>query len=302
MVYIDGTGDSPGTNVEDGNRAPTNIQRMHEMSLSDEDIQASIYIRGLATGNGLWDEKFLNALEFNFGAGAEEKRDDAYLEISTVFEANDTLYLFGFSRGAAIARDLANYIVEHGLNGQSDVNIEMMGLFDCVASFGIPIDILGLPTQRINLGKKLKLPEQVKSAYHLVAIHEPRSGFEPTLVAPRYQELWFAGTHKDIGGGYVERGMADLTLRYMMQKASDHGVVFNTEEHLSIDPVIPGNEMYLFRETGDDKSDGEIRQISVGRYGKSSDKPVKLHSSIPYWERMNGNTIPLENIEHIYVD
>jgi len=180
--------------------------------------------------------------------------------------------------------------------------IEMMGLFDCVASFGIPVDIGPIKTQRINLGKKLNLPTQVKAAYHLVAIHETRKGFEPTLVDPRYEEIWFAGTHKDIGGGYQERGMADLTLKYMFDKADKHGVLFSSDPTSDIDMLTPGPEMYLFRAEETEKLQDDMRILSVGTYGEPPTQAVKLHASTPGWENTHERTVAIENIDTIFTE
>lgn len=302
VVYIDGTGDSPETNIENGDKSPTNIQRMADLTVSDGEVQVSIYIQGLATGEGLVDVERSNEKEFYFGRGAKAKRKEAYDRIISIHDPGDKLYLFGFSRGAAIARDLANFIVDKGLDENEAIQIEMIGMFDCVASFGIPINIFAIPTQQINLWKKLTIPESVSNVYHLVAIHETRSGFEPTLVNRRYEELWFAGTHKDIGGGYIERGMANLTMRYMMVKAENHGVIFKSNGYCDINSITLGPDMFMFRDENAGQSEHETRKFGVGRYGDEFNVPVKLHASVPYWERMQGRTISLSNVPHIFVE
>lgn len=310
VLYIDGTGDSPETNAEDGTKSPTNIQRMFELTESSQepnpDTQVAIYIQGLATGENLVDSAGSNEKEFYFGRGAKVKRSQAYSKILEVYEPGDTLFLFGFSRGAAIVRDLANFIADSPHSRLQNMPIEMVGLFDTVASFGIPIDLFGIPTQRINLGKKLTLPEKVKSAYHLVAIHETRKGFEPTLINPRYEELWFAGSHKDIGGGYEQRGMADLTMRYMLEKAASHGVKFVSNEllarHLAVDPVTPGPDLFMFEDEKNNSPGYKTRELSVGSYGDKSDLPVKLHRSVAYWERMHGLPVQLSGVSHDYIE
>ena len=37
----------------------------------------------------------------------------------------------------------------------------------------------------------------------------------------RVHELWFAGAHSDVGGGYYFDGLADTTLRYMLDWIGD---------------------------------------------------------------------------------
>lgn len=316
IVYIDGTGNSPETVDPAKDESVTNIYRLFKVTSSVN--QVPIYVRGLATEEVLWDEGFWNtakavkgeisnAAGFYFGKGAEQIKNETFKKIDSVFEVNDKLYLFGFSRGAAIARDLANDLVEKGLTAQSDVSIEMMGLFDCVASFGIPVDVWELKTQRINLGKKLQLPEKVGHVYHAVSIHDTRSGFEPTLVSPRYEEVWFAGTHADIGGGYVQRGMADITLKYMMEKARLHKIDFVesevVEKYDEIDLMSPGDDLRFFVELEQNKTESGSRDLSVDVYGETSLDKVKIHQSVPYWIRMgHGEYFSVDETKHTIVE
>jgi len=297
VVYLDGTGDSPEINKESANhnRSPTNIQRMHEATVEDES-QVPIYFPGIATGDeDTVFDRTEKAIEFYFGHGAKKKREEAKDKVLEAYEDGDQIFLFGFSRGAAIIRDLANHLVIDEKIG----SISFVGLFDCVASFGIPIDIWKIPTQRINLGKELALPDEVNRAYHLVAIHEPRQGFEPTLISrsDKFKEIWFAGSHKDIGGGYVERGMADLTMRYMMEKAEADGVIFKPGSMPGINPVTPGEEMHMFREGVDQ----EPRDFSGSLDSKNAIFPVTLHASVANWESMHSRSIPLDSDQYVVV-
>ena len=65
------------------------------------------------------------------------------------------------------------------------------------------------------------LHERVQRAVHVVAIDEDRVAFTPTLIdadaddAKRVTEIWFPGVHGDVGGGYWNDGLSDLTLVFM---------------------------------------------------------------------------------------
>ena len=69
-------------------------------------------------------------------------------------------------------------------------------------------------------------------------IDEKRVDFEPTLWTPRsgvdLQQVWFAGSHGDIGGTYPPdsngKRVADVTLQWMLDEAESAGLVI--ERHL----------------------------------------------------------------------
>ena len=44
------------------------------------------------------------------------------------------------------------------------------------------------------------------------------------------EQVWFSGVHCDVGGGYPETGLSDITLGWMMEKAENLG--------LQIDPKV----------------------------------------------------------------
>ncbi len=76
------------------------------------------------------------------------------------------------------------------------------------------------------------LHANVEAAYHALAIDERRRPFVPTLwttFAPgqEVEQVWFAGVHGDVGGGYAETGLSDITLGWMIAKASAKGLVFD---------------------------------------------------------------------------
>ena len=73
----------------------------------------------------------------------------------------------------------------------------------------------------------------VKNAYHAVSIDERRREFPATLwsgaPAPgqTIEQVYFTGVHCDVGGGYPETGLSDITLAWMMGKAKALGVDFD---------------------------------------------------------------------------
>lgn len=115
-----------------------------------------------------------------------------------------------------------------GCNG---VGIHFIGVWDTVGAVGIPDDAawLNLLDDEANGFHDTKLSAEVKHARHAVALDEYRASFSPTLwtgVEDRdsVKQIWFPGAHSDVGGGYVEKGLADAALAWMMEEASELGL------------------------------------------------------------------------------
>jgi uncharacterized protein (DUF2235 family) len=213
-------------------------------------------------------------LEGAFGQGLFQKIQDGYTKIAHVFESGDEIYLFGFSRGAYTARSLAGMIANCGLPtgtfsdncvaqafaayrdpvnrasilaglgpcGLGDATIRMIGVWDTVGSLGIPA-ILGGIDDKIYGFLDTGLHPDVKNAYHCLAIDEQRPQFPATLwtstPAPgqTIEQVWFSGTHGDVGGGTTAAGgvdagtqLCDITLGWMAAKAQALG--------LTMDPAV----------------------------------------------------------------
>ena len=63
------------------------------------------------------------------------------------------------------------------------------------------------------------------------------STFDATLIKPdlHIEEIWFAGGHSNVGGGFIDKagnpqnGLSDITLRFMIERASRYGIKFKPE-------------------------------------------------------------------------
>jgi len=113
--------------------------------------------------------------------------------------------------------------------------IRFVGVWDTVGELGIPD--LGIPGfSKFNKRwafHDVTLSSRVGSAYHALAVHEARKAFLPTLWNPQagvdgqtVEQVWFTGVHCDVGGGYKERELANITLRWMIQKGAQCGLEF----------------------------------------------------------------------------
>ncbi len=182
------------------------------------------YLEGVGTRLGFIG-KFLGGVT---GAGGRIRIREAMAELERNFSAGDrTIDIVGFSRGAALALHFANEINDE----KEGSEIRFLGLWDVVASFGLP----GNP---INIGWHLTLPDNVKKCYHAMALDERRGNFEPTHIKPqkggsstegRLEEVWFRGVHSDVGGGQCI-GLSSITLCWMMKRAMGNGLTVDEAE------------------------------------------------------------------------
>jgi Uncharacterized alpha/beta hydrolase domain (DUF2235) len=75
---------------------------------------------------------------------------------------------------------------------------------------------------------------------------ENRKPFLPTLweqnenaVNQKLEQVWFAGVHSDIGGGYVESGLSDISFQWMKEKSETCGLGFESIDNFIFpDPFI----------------------------------------------------------------
>ncbi len=155
----------------------------------------------------------------------------------------------------------------------ADCDIKFVGVWDTVGSLGIPIDGVRLPwlTKHWRF-HDTELSSRVKFAYHAVAIDEQRGPFEPTLWNRReetpgqtLEQVWFAGVHCDVGGGYAQPELAEIPLLWMVERARGADLAFDPDHFkvgiTSADPI----QRAIGAETDPDAL-GEIHESRKGFY------------------------------------
>lgn len=104
-------------------------------------------------------------------------------DLKRVYKKGDRIFLFGFSRGAALARRFAAVIDDFLPNNIKPAGIvRFMGVFDTVASIGFP-----------------NLDDDSKPISDVV-----------------FTEIWFPGAHSDVGGGFWYDGLSDIALKFIV--------------------------------------------------------------------------------------
>jgi uncharacterized protein (DUF2235 family) len=124
-----------------------------------------------------------------------------------------------------------------------EAGITCIGVWDTVGSLGVPTrGPIGMLTRHRYGFHDVTLSGRVANAFHALAIDERRKPFAPTLwevpadapAAQAVEQVWFAGVHSNVGGGYEDCALSDLALRWMAEKARGCGLA-----------LVPGFERSL---------------------------------------------------------
>ena len=127
--------------------------------------------------------------------------------------------------------------------------VHFIGVWDTVGALGVPWWPFRWFMRNSYTFHDVTLGSHIKNAYHAVAIDERRRLFSPTLWLnegelfsdQQVEQVWFPGVHANVGGGYVDSGLADRALLWMCLKAAKAGLGFKSEYmNLRVDPNYHG--------------------------------------------------------------
>uniref|UniRef100_A6VW92 T6SS Phospholipase effector Tle1-like catalytic domain-containing protein n=1 Tax=Marinomonas sp. (strain MWYL1) TaxID=400668 RepID=A6VW92_MARMS len=276
-VFFDGTGQNNRNDAykeEHGDKSRTNIARLFEAYPEKTGESAKIYVSGVGTLDGAWqtpqmidegkDESRLSgATGLYDDNGAFQKWQTLLKEleqINTALQLNGqyenithiAFDVFGFSRGAALARHFVNALkmglpdytqhrsgkdtnritpnllgttegdkynpnTGHQADTQRSASVRFLGLFDTVGSFYLPGNkdngVFNLHVNSADVGHALQI-----CAHHEYRVNFPLTSLKTRgQLAPNFYEEVFPGAHTDVGGGYpfVEQyNKTDLPKRY----------------------------------------------------------------------------------------
>ena len=170
------------------------------------------------------------------------------------------------------APEIAEAFKNNSKKSSGAVPIKFLGVWDTVVALGFPkrTDITGFSTFLITVIftplEKLfnliyphsfyhyKLSDNVEYACQALAIDDERTAFWPHVwreknikdaqdrTPDNVEQVWFAGMHSNVGGGYERAGMAGVPLYWMMRRAQHHGLMFidDTVQHAYDDSHIHG--------------------------------------------------------------
>jgi hypothetical protein len=159
--------------------------------------------------------------------------------------------------------------------------IDFLGLWDTVAAYGLPVDEMSRGVSRWIW--PLELPNRtfdsrIKRAYHALSLDDERTTFHPVLWNEKdvsrevLTQVWFAGVHSNVGGGYPDDSLAYIPLYWIMSEAQARGVAFKTKPN---EPNNPDPDMMVHTEWGRDK-DGRLYDSRNGLGGYYRYGPRKI--------------------------
>jgi uncharacterized protein (DUF2235 family) len=202
------------------------------------------------------------------GRGINRQIRRAYGYLACRYREGDRIFLMGYSRGAYAVRSLAGMIDSVGLlkaehaternivtayrhyqstvgseAAQSfsqaychaDTAIEMVGVWDTVKALGLRLPLFWRWSESAHAFHSHTLGPTIRHGFHALALNETRDVYEPVLwsSAPEWsghvEQVWFRGTHGDVGGqlgGFKPaRPLANISLVWMLQRAEACGLV-----------------------------------------------------------------------------
>jgi hypothetical protein len=255
IVFCDGTWNSPSMARE------TNVvQLMRATKPVDAHGRPQIAYYHLGVGTGNFVDRFLGG---GAGVGLASSVKSCYRFLVNNYQPGDEILLFGFSRGAYVVRSLAGLIGLVGLlrkgrmfrfdeiwdyyklpphqrgrypldrmaqsrtQRRHPVEVACIGVWDTVGALGIPGSRF---CSRAYSFDETSLGSHVRYAFQALAMDERRGNFQPAVWVRQnpeqvLEQVWFPGVHSDVGGGYVEHGLADATLLWMAAAIERHGLL-----------------------------------------------------------------------------
>jgi uncharacterized protein (DUF2235 family) len=127
------------------------------------------------------------------------------------------------------------------------ISVVLLGVWDTVIAMGSRAAIPGRAAARsFHIGRQ---PAQcVAHARQALAIDELRYEFRPEIwesarTGQTLDQRWFAGVHSNIGGGYVDDGLANLSFQWLCEGARQRGLVLD-DAFLGHYPGYPQDRQY----------------------------------------------------------
>ncbi|HEX8167797.1 MAG TPA: DUF2235 domain-containing protein [Beijerinckiaceae bacterium] len=177
--------------------------------------------------------------------------------------------------------------------------IFFIGVWDTVGS-------LGVPDWPFKFGAKeyafhdTEISNRIVYAYHALAIDESRGPFRPTLWTRKkdrgpdpkpqvLEQVWFAGCHSNVGGGYPDCGLSDIAFLWMASKAASAARDAN-------DRPLAFNEAYLREIVGRGK--GALIESRTGPLWKLMPAYVRKVMETPAKDQKTG--ADMETCERIH--
>jgi uncharacterized protein (DUF2235 family) len=129
--------------------------------------------------------------------------------------------------------------------------VKCVAVWDTVGSYGIPagLGLAGLARLITSWTRNFRdnqIGRRIEYGFHAMAIDERRRAFPATAWVPRpptqlgdeeppgpepiVEQVWFAGAHANVGGGYTQTGLSDQALIWMISRVQEEtGLEFDED-------------------------------------------------------------------------
>ncbi|KAG8694171.1 hypothetical protein FRC08_008667 [Ceratobasidium sp. 394] len=321
--YIIALCDGTGKNGEKDEHQ-TNVYRLYSKILKAGHKQATVcgtryeLVPCYFPGIGCQSTAAPGYLAKIFGRNIVKLVGQVYMFIIEQYRPGDHVCIFGYSRGAFVARKVASLL--HHLGRSVKHEVELMeqwknresGILwgSRVVPDPIPVKYLGVwdtvggiySLPRLAEVKGLmgvsdeELPVGVEHALHAVAFHENRKLFRVTLFDKNpktdLQEVWFAGAHSDVGGGDKETELSKISLNWMIRKVDAFSHLEMTPlDYTATEKLVPHD---AFHETSAAKRvlDREETRIQHGTLHRTSE----VHQTVDHLQGLLADTTCLATL------
>lgn len=124
-------------------------------------------------------------------------------------------------KAADYTRDTWKYDDDDDDDNHRKITVKAVGVWDTVGALGIPpVPMLGVKgSARQWRFTNSSVAREVEHAFQALALDEPRAVFRPALweraeddSPTNLKQVWFPGNHGNVGGGYRDQQIADITL------------------------------------------------------------------------------------------
>ncbi|WP_240610997.1 DUF2235 domain-containing protein [Oceaniglobus ichthyenteri] len=215
------------------------------------------------------------------GKGLNGQIQRAYGALASRYRRGDRIFMFGYSRGAYAVRSLAGVIDRVGLvradhatartvarayrhyrdltdatafsaaNCHEAATVEMIGVFDTVKALGLRAPLLWRDSDPAHEFHNHELGQTTRNGFHALALNETRRAYDPILwdSTPDFtgtlKQMWFRGTHGDIGGHQLCRAecrpLANIPLTWMLEQAEECALALPNDwrARFQTDPEAP---------------------------------------------------------------
>ncbi len=303
--WPNGVADHPGKQWTDDDNGPTNVAKLWKLFIEQGTVQKRVYHNGVGTDSTIplqkkgnfadgtpipqdkpSDETHWDWTSSKTGAGGKARVEWGMQQLADFFNTGTNplakkklIDTYGFSRGAAVARDFVNTALTRGVDTKevtgkrlqaipmgrtvryvevptykqhdpTTIIHEFLGVWDTVGSFGAAgpawADAAAgynfqMDHNRIQTTVHMVAEDEIRGFFPLTSLFmEPRNG--PIPQPGNMKELWYPGAHSDVGGSYLTVVKVDAAPEHTEYSWGGESMVAYT---MPAQPEIPEKQPHL---------------------------------------------------------